>query len=72
MVQITKKQYKLILNVEVTNPDKPIAGGDYAHLNCIQGVARLVSHSAGWLEPDVKVTLDKVVDKGELDGDTSQ
>ena len=62
-----KKRYKIILNVEITDPDKPFpAGGTYTHLSRIDGVARLLASSGGWLAPDVKISLDKVLDKGEI------
>ncbi|HEY1353086.1 MAG TPA: hypothetical protein VGF67_26020 [Ktedonobacteraceae bacterium] len=41
-----RKRYKVVLNVEVTDLDKPFpAGGDYTHLNRIDGVLKLPTTS---------------------------
>jgi hypothetical protein len=62
-----KKRYKVVLNVEIADPDKPFpAGGDYTHLSRIDGVVRLLTSSVGYLR-EVSVSLDKVVDKGVID-----
>ena len=65
---IMKKRYKIILNVEITDPDKPFpAGGDYTHLSRIDGVVMRLTSDLSWLRPDeVKISLDKVIDKGEI------
>jgi len=62
-----KKRYKVVLNVEVIDPDKPFpAGGDYTHLSRIDGVVMLITSSVTWLD-EVRVSLDKVIDKGVID-----
>ncbi len=61
-----KKRYKVVLNVEVADPDKPFpAGGDYTHLNRIEGIVHSIASM--WTGLDVKITLDKVIDKGVID-----
>ncbi len=60
-----KKRYKIILNMEITDPDKPFpAGGDYTHMNRIEGIVHSIA--SAWPGLDVKITLDKVIDKGEI------
>lgn len=61
-----RKRYKIVLNVEIDDPDKPHGGGgDYTNLNRLQGYL----HYLGW---DIRghtwvhATIDKVVDKGEI------
>lgn len=62
-----RKRYKIVLDVEITDPDRPFpAGGDYTHLNLIDGVAKLITHTASWLHSDLKISLDKLIDKGEI------
>lgn len=66
-----RKRYKIVLNVEIADPDKPFpAGGAYTHLNRIDGVVKYIT-SAFWLGSDSTVTLDKVIDKGVI-GDPEQ
>lgn len=63
-----RKRYKIVLNVEIADPDKPFpAGGAYTHLNRIDGAVKYIT-SAFWLGSDSTVTLDKVIDKGVIDG----
>jgi hypothetical protein len=67
-----KRRYKVVLNVDVTDPEQPFpAGGSYTHLNRIDGVVRLLlSSTGGWPGTDiVTVSLDKVIDKGEITTD---
>lgn len=61
-----KRRYKIVLNVEITDPDKPFpAGGDYTHLNRIEGLVHTI---ATWYPGlDAKITIDKVIDKGVID-----
>jgi hypothetical protein len=63
-----KKRYKIILNVDVNDPEKPFpAGGNYSNLNRIEGVTHLLLSSTTWPGSSiVVVTLDKVIDKGEV------
>ncbi len=62
-----RKRYKVVLNVEITDPDKPFpAGGDYTHLNRIDGVVKLLTGSVTWPGLDVTVSPDKVIEKGSL------
>ncbi len=38
-----KRRYKVILNVEITDPGKPFpAGGGYTHLNRIEGLVHSI------------------------------
>lgn len=63
-----KKRYKIVLNAVIANPDKPFpAGGAYTHLNRIDGAVKYIT-SAFWLGSDSTVTLDKIIDKGVIDG----
>lgn len=63
-----KKRYKIILNVELTEPDKPFpAGGDYTHLNRIDGMVQSIISYAVWPVLGATVSLDKVIDKGVID-----
>lgn len=61
-----KKRYKIVLNVEITDPEKPFpGGGDFNHSTRIEGVVKLLTRFMSW--PDgVTVTLDKMIDKGEM------
>ncbi len=63
-----RKRYKVILNVEITDPDTPYpAGGDYTHLTRLEGIVRNLLRHNPQLESDVvTVSLDKVIDKGEI------
>ena len=66
-----KKRYKVILNVEITDPDKPFpAGGDYTHLSRIEGLVHSIA--SYWPGLDATITLDKVIDKGEITNDFYQ
>ena len=48
-----RKRYKVVLNVEITDPDKPFpAGGDYTHVNRIEGVVMRLTSELTWLRPD--------------------
>lgn len=60
-----KKRYKIVLNVEIEDPDEPYpAGGDYARLTRLQGtVHALTTYYGGRI---AKLTLDKIVEKGEV------
>lgn len=60
-----RKRYKIVLNLEIDNPDDPFpAGGDYTHLDRIQGmVKKIIAHI--WT-PGATLTLDKVIDNGEV------
>lgn len=62
------KRYKIILNAEITNPNKPFpAGGDYAHLNRLEGIVKRLTSDLSWMGPDeARITLDKVLDKSEI------
>lgn len=62
-----KKRYKVVLNVEITDPEKPYpAGGSYTHLNRIEGVVKSLTFWVA-LPPEVIVSVDKVIDKGEIE-----
>lgn len=55
------RTFKVVLNVEVKQPDTPYpAGGDYTQRKLIDGIVHSLVHM--WL-PDARVTLDKVVEK---------
>lgn len=60
-----KKRYKIVLNVEIEDPDEPYpAGGDYMHLSRLQGVVHeLTNYYGGRI---ARLTLDKVIEKGEV------
>ena len=61
-----RKRYKIVLNVEIDEPDDPApAGGDYTHLSRLQGIL----HGLSWCiryDPAFRLTIDKVIDKGEI------
>ena len=60
-----KKRYKIVLNVEITDPDEPFpAAGDYTHLSRIEGIVHSIA--SYWPSLDVRITLDKVIDKGVI------
>ena len=62
-----RKRYKVVLNVEIEDPEKPFpAGGDFMHKNRIDGLVHLLVSSANWPEVYGTVTLDKIIDKGEV------
>ena len=62
-----RRRYKVVLNVEITDPDKPHpAGGDYTHLTMLQGVLLNIVKYTHSPEEFVSVTLDKVIGKGEV------
>lgn len=59
-----RKRYKIVLNLEIDDPDAPFpAGGDYTHLNRLQGLIHGLMYTVG---VSYTVTLDKVIDKGEV------
>ena len=62
-----RKRYKIVLNVEIDEPDRPHgAGGDYTHLTRLQGLL----HNLSWMLvslPDARLTVDKIIDKGEIE-----
>ncbi len=62
-----RKRYKVVLNVEVDDPDAPYpAGGSYTHLNRIHGIVLQIT-SNYWKADMATVTLDKIIDKGEIE-----
>jgi hypothetical protein len=64
-----RRRYKVVLNIELDDPDQPHpAGGDYTHLNRIGGIIHALI-GPRWEYGNVKavVTLDKVIDKGEIE-----
>ena len=64
-----KKRYKIVLNVELTDPDAPFpAGGDYTHRSRIDGIVHSIVNAAYWRGVEAVVSLDKVIDKGEIQG----
>jgi hypothetical protein len=61
-----KRRYKIILNIEITDPEQPFpAGGDYTHLSRIEGLVHAIATT--WPGTGAKITLDKVIDKGAID-----
>jgi hypothetical protein len=68
-----RKRYKVIFNVEVDDPEQRFpAGGDYTHLNLIEGIVRRLRYDF-YLLDIATITLDKIVDKGVvLKGETSE
>lgn len=67
-IKSMRKRYKIVLNVEIADPDKPFpAGGDYTHLNRLDGVVKRLTSDLAWMGAgEVKISLDKVIDKGEV------
>jgi hypothetical protein len=63
-----RKRYKIVLNLELDDPDESYpAGGDYTHLSRLQRVIHgIVSSFWGIGHTKTTVTLDKVIDKGEI------
>jgi hypothetical protein len=63
-----KRRYKIVLNVEVEDPDKTFpAGGDYTHLDRINGIAHSLVSSHSWYGFTTTISLDKIIDKGEIE-----
>lgn len=64
-----RKRFKVVLNVDITNPDTiHPAGGDYTRRTFLEGVLHTILWANRFFEPhEVKITLDKVIDKGEID-----
>jgi hypothetical protein len=63
-----RKRYKIVLNVEITDPDRPYpSGGDYTHLNMLEGVIKNLAWAVRYLAPEVTLTVDKVIDKGKVE-----
>lgn len=62
-----RKHYKVVLNIEITDPEQPYpAGGDYAYLSLIKGVTRNILWANRFHDANiVNVSLDKILDKGE-------
>lgn len=61
-----KKRYKVVLNVEVPEPEQPFpGGGDYTYLNRLTGVIQMIVNQ--WPGVEARVTVDKVIPKGEVD-----
>jgi hypothetical protein len=54
--------------MDIENPlEKFPAAGDYSHLDRVRGTLHSFLTSAYWLDPGgVRITLDKVIDKGEI------
>lgn len=68
-----RKRYKLVFNIDITDPEQPFpAGGDYTHLNRIQGVVKRLIAEVTWPRDGVVVSLDKLIDKGELPEETGK
>jgi len=65
-----KRRYKVIFNVEVTDPEQPFpAGGSYTHENRIEGITKRLAHEIWCRWPGLdfpRVTLDKIIDKGKV------
>lgn len=62
-----RKRYKIVLNVEIDDPDDRYpAGGDYMHLNMLEGVKHSLAYICSYMRPKVVITVDKVIDKGEV------
>ena len=62
-----KKRYKVVLNVEIEDPEKPYpAGGDYTHKNRLDGLILRLLADVHWPSYGETVTLDKIIDKGEV------
>lgn len=60
-----RRRYKVVLNIDITDPDKSYpAGGDYTHLNRIDGTVKALT--AHFWTKDIVITLDKIIDKGEI------
>jgi len=69
-VKPVRKRYKIVLNLEIEDPDEPFPGGnDFKYLSRLQGVVHVIlvmSHSYWGNLVKYTVTLDKIVDKGEV------
>lgn len=64
-----RKRYKIIFNVEIDDPENRYpAGGDYTHLNRINGLVRRLLHCEYHPDWNLSVALDKIIDKGEITG----
>lgn len=63
-----KRRYKVVLNVELDDPGQPFpAGGDYTHRNRIESIVyALIGPRWEYGNARAVVTLDKVIDKGEI------
>lgn len=65
-----RKRYKVVLNLEIDDPDAHYpAGGSYTHDTMLQGEIRYILGSfwgIGRGRTTTTVTLDKVIDKGEI------
>ena len=63
-----KKRYKIVLNIEIDDPDDYfVGGGDYANLTRKESIIKSFAQRMNFLYPyRYTVTLDKVIDKGEI------
>lgn len=62
-----RKRYKIVLNVEIDDPEQPFpAGGNYTNLNRIEGIVHALIGNFPWGSLPSQVSLDKVIDKGEI------
>jgi hypothetical protein len=63
-----RKRYKIVLNLELDDPDESYpAGGSYTHLSRLKGAILQLLDRFDWVgHIKARVTLDKVIDKGEV------
>jgi Na+-transporting NADH:ubiquinone oxidoreductase subunit NqrA len=63
-----RHRFKAIVNIEIEDPEAPFpAGCDYTHLSRIEGVVKnLVTSMNYWPAVAVRITLDKLIDKGKI------
>ncbi len=64
-----RKRFKIVLNLDIENPDDPFpAGGYYKHMNKLEGlIAGILSAVQSFWGLKYTVTLDKIIDKGEIE-----
>ena len=67
-----KRRYKVVVNIDVDDPDESFpAGGDYMHMTRLQGIIKQLTTDVSYHEW-VKVTVDKVIDKGEVQTESEE
>jgi hypothetical protein len=66
-----RKRFKIVLNLDIENPDDPFpAAGDYTNMTRFQGIVYTITAYSQFHWKDhvrYSVTLDKVIDKGEIE-----
>ncbi len=65
-----RKRFKIVLNLDIENPDDLFpAGGSYTHMTTLQAIVYTITTYSQFHWNNVvrySVTLDKVIDKGEI------